>query len=401
MRRLFSLLASVLALIALCAPAFAADPYYALAKQLSRASGKLDHAAVAVIPFRYLGVSGPAAEEAGEAVAEKLTTELVKLGGLKVIERALLEKILEEHRLRLSGAMDIKEAAQIGGLAGAGAIITGTLQNLRNQKVEINARLIEVKTGAVLAAAGAQMKSEWAQTPGGAAPRESPAGTARRFPEFFADVYGGFAASKADLAFENKRSGLSCAELGLGAPCPAGAQSLSFKDLKLSQNLPPLGVRMGAFDKHLGGALELSYAAQDVDKQNSTLSAGGVAQGSYGFPAERYLRLSALGIAAQIFLRYPSEFIEPYLGFGVGLTLNKITSASVSGAPSAPLDEASLGFMLQAPAGLRLRLGERWAFFTEGRYVYNAFAFDRGAAGEKDTVKLRALQLAAGLSYFW
>lgn len=105
----------------------------------------------------------------GRLVTETLTTELVKDGSLKVMERSKLKKVLDEQVLSLSGAIDTTDAAKIGKLLGVSAVIIGSVTQFNVEesnigilglgiktntaKVEVNARMIDTSTGEVILAA--------------------------------------------------------------------------------------------------------------------------------------------------------------------------------------------------------------------------------------------------------
>jgi TolB-like protein len=87
----------------------------------------------------------------GKIVAEWLITGLVETGRFDVIERRLLEKLLEEQKLGLTGAIDPGSAAQLGKILGVKTIVSGTVTSLEGY-TEINARLINVDTASIVAA---------------------------------------------------------------------------------------------------------------------------------------------------------------------------------------------------------------------------------------------------------
>lgn len=85
----------------------------------------------------------------GRLVAERLTTKLVQTGKFQMIERSRLEAAMKELNLQGSGIIDESMAVRAGRLLGAEAVITGTLARL-NGKFEVNARMIDVRTGVIL-----------------------------------------------------------------------------------------------------------------------------------------------------------------------------------------------------------------------------------------------------------
>ncbi|MBD3308294.1 hypothetical protein GF339_17790 [candidate division KSB3 bacterium] len=99
---------------------------------------------VAVLNFQSILV----AEELGIAVAEIFRTEIVGLGNYTVIERGMIEQVLKEQELQLTGTVDSETAVEIGKLVGAKFVVIGSI--VKTGKVyTINSRLIDVETGIV------------------------------------------------------------------------------------------------------------------------------------------------------------------------------------------------------------------------------------------------------------
>jgi len=94
-------------------------------------------------------------------IRERLTTFLVKNTNMTIIERALLEKVFQEQKLQLSGAVSSDGAKKIGKLLGADAIVSGTINELNTDEIEVNARVIEVETGKIITAGLANIKKDW------------------------------------------------------------------------------------------------------------------------------------------------------------------------------------------------------------------------------------------------
>ena len=87
----------------------------------------------------------------GRDLVDKLITAFVKLERFKVLERAQLEKILEQHKLNMSGFIDAATAVEIGKGIGVDAVIIGSVNWSRNS-VSIDARLIETETATIISA---------------------------------------------------------------------------------------------------------------------------------------------------------------------------------------------------------------------------------------------------------
>jgi TolB-like protein len=97
--------------------------------------------------------------EFGSFIAEELITRLFKSPKFNVIERQLLNKIIEEHRLNVSGLVDEKTAKKIGAILGVDAICSGTVTDL-GKSVKINARLISTETGSIFAVASSEITKD-------------------------------------------------------------------------------------------------------------------------------------------------------------------------------------------------------------------------------------------------
>lgn len=135
----------------------AIDPYQKIALTLSKEASKLSSARIAVMPFRWVAGS----DDAGaKLVSERLTTRIVKIGQVQVVERVLLNKVLTELKLGASGVINADSAKQLGKVLEVSGIVTGTLADVGNA-IEINARLIETETGRVLIAESLNVKSDW------------------------------------------------------------------------------------------------------------------------------------------------------------------------------------------------------------------------------------------------
>ncbi|OGR98159.1 MAG: hypothetical protein A2016_00385 [Elusimicrobia bacterium GWF2_62_30] len=113
---------------------------------------------MAVLEFPYVGGR---ASEGPMVVQERLITALSKIKGVTLIERGQLKKVMGELNLQASGAIDDTTAKQLGKLLGADAVVTGTLNDIKEKKSEINARIVETETGKILSAAAVQLEKTW------------------------------------------------------------------------------------------------------------------------------------------------------------------------------------------------------------------------------------------------
>ena len=105
---------------------------------------------IAVLDFELKG-EGYETEDMGEIVAEWFITALVREGRFDVIERSLLNKVLEEQKLSVSGIIDESTATELGKLLGVKVIISGSVLKITSA-MEVNARIIDVETASIIAA---------------------------------------------------------------------------------------------------------------------------------------------------------------------------------------------------------------------------------------------------------
>jgi TolB-like protein len=105
---------------------------------------------VAVMPFKDLsGGKG----SVGEAIRETVTTDLRDVPGMRVIERANIDKILTEQNLQSRKAdLDPLSTVKVGKLLGATLIVGGAYQKVAST-VRLTARFVKVETGEIVGTA--------------------------------------------------------------------------------------------------------------------------------------------------------------------------------------------------------------------------------------------------------
>jgi len=95
----------------------------------------------------------------GRFISEELITRLYETQKFKVIERQLLNQVIKEQKLTLSGIVDPGSAKQLGRVLGVEAIVSGSISDLR-KTVRVNARLISTETGEIFAVAAAEFAKD-------------------------------------------------------------------------------------------------------------------------------------------------------------------------------------------------------------------------------------------------
>ena len=115
-----------------------------------QSSAEFKKTKIAVLDFQLQGEAFEN-QDIGTIVAEWFITAMVREGRFDVVERRLLEKVLGEQQLAMTGVIDASSATEIGKLLGVKVIITGSVMKLRDA-TEINARIIDVESASIIAA---------------------------------------------------------------------------------------------------------------------------------------------------------------------------------------------------------------------------------------------------------
>ena len=98
---------------------------------------------VAILPF---SVKGNFDALYAEVAQDNFTTELIKGGAYRVVERSQLDKAMKELKFQSGNDFDETSAMEVGKLAGAEIVAIGIVTALKNQII-VNIRGISVKTG--------------------------------------------------------------------------------------------------------------------------------------------------------------------------------------------------------------------------------------------------------------
>lgn len=82
------------------------------------------------------------------AIREIISSTMVNAGSFEIVERSLLEKVMQEQRFSNSGIVDDNDATEIGKLAGANKVVISVLTQTGGQYV-LSVKMIDVKTASV------------------------------------------------------------------------------------------------------------------------------------------------------------------------------------------------------------------------------------------------------------
>jgi TolB-like protein len=109
---------------------------------------------IAVLPFVNNSIADhDAMQPLSFGFAGMLSTELARIGSLKLVERAMLDKALHEMALSQSGVFSDSQGLQAGKIAGADFLLLGSYNLGFDGRMRIDARIIAVETGVTVQAA--------------------------------------------------------------------------------------------------------------------------------------------------------------------------------------------------------------------------------------------------------
>jgi len=90
-------------------------------------------------------------------IPDKLTPYFARSKNFSVLERALIDKVIEEHKFQASPFVDEDSTQEFGKLLGAETIITGTISELGNA-FYINTKAVDVTKGNILTSLDVEIK---------------------------------------------------------------------------------------------------------------------------------------------------------------------------------------------------------------------------------------------------
>lgn len=104
------------------------------------------------IPYHIKHFRAPASE-----IQEKLIARISAIEGIQVIEREQLDKLFEEQKLQITGAIDPNTAVQMGKTLGVQAILMGSVNQygrcwwtMAYATTLVTFRLVDVETGKII-----------------------------------------------------------------------------------------------------------------------------------------------------------------------------------------------------------------------------------------------------------
>jgi len=103
---------------------------------------------LALIDFEHIGVK----KSDARALSKRLTTEIVKIDKYIMVERAAMEKILEEQKFQTASGNVTNDIVDIGNMVGADFIIFGSISKV-GSTYSVDSRIINTKTSEVIRSA--------------------------------------------------------------------------------------------------------------------------------------------------------------------------------------------------------------------------------------------------------
>ncbi|MCK5148166.1 tetratricopeptide repeat protein [bacterium] len=121
-----------------------ADAHTAIAQESMLDLATIPDSTVAVLHFANLG-DKRGLDPLQKGIAEMLISDLSKVPGIRIIERARLPILMDEMKLNQAGLIKDNMAPRVGRLLGAAQIINGNFIDLSGRNIKINAGLSRSK----------------------------------------------------------------------------------------------------------------------------------------------------------------------------------------------------------------------------------------------------------------
>ncbi len=125
--------------------------------QEKRISAVVNPNAIAVYPFQNLGL--PENEVYAKGMVEFIITDLSQVKSITVVERVQIQAILDELSLAKTPLFDKKSGPRLGKLVGAAKVTTGSYMDLDENKIQLDASIIQTEQGNIIASPTASGQS--------------------------------------------------------------------------------------------------------------------------------------------------------------------------------------------------------------------------------------------------
>lgn len=389
---------------------------------------------VAIMDLSPVGISSSTAL----AISDILRTEIFNTGEFVVLERAQINKILEEQKLQFLGLGETEFAIQIGQLLSAHKVLVGTVSKVGGSFI-INARIVDIGRGLLEFAdkyvasseeeliygcewfarkLAAKMQGKKFQKPiklpyrvkRGQQVQSIGVGSASVGLYGFLHIWSGFGNNGSiSLKFSNTFPTLTKDELGLVGTFSDYFRSLEWKDVKSTEFIP-FGISFGGpSDSFLKVCIDLFYTNFKIAKQSTDAiyedAHGDLYEIAFEFVNDDYFNVDTSYVGVGFMLGGEiTGIITPYFILSGGLTLNRYEAKTIKGFTRgrifvAPSEEFVLGLAYFVSFGLQMNFTRRLGFFFEGRYLGNWFSFTRNIKNEYDSYTINTPMIIGGISY--
>jgi len=93
--------------------------------------------------------AGSVDKDIKEIVREEISSIIVNAGGYTVLERSLINKVLEESKFQLSGLVDDSQVSAIGKRLGANIVFVSSVTKISSSSYYISCKVIDVQTARI------------------------------------------------------------------------------------------------------------------------------------------------------------------------------------------------------------------------------------------------------------
>jgi TolB-like protein len=95
----------------------------------------------------------------GRYLAEQTSNNLFRNSDLRFVERAQINKVIDEMKFGTSGFVSDESAVRIGQLLGADAVVLGTLTRI-GRRISVSLKVVETKSGRILSSGTTEIEGE-------------------------------------------------------------------------------------------------------------------------------------------------------------------------------------------------------------------------------------------------
>ncbi len=356
-------------------------------------------------------------------MTDYLRDELVNSGDYQVVERQRMNEVIAEQDFQRLGVTQEEYAVRLGQLLNANKVFLGTSGMIQDVRV-LTVRIVDVETGQVEASKRASgfstRDTDEAMQRIVLALRGLPAGSlTSNWPTdpskavSYLMVYGGWnVGSLVDFQAESVfKSGPVP-----GEPIWAGGVAL----VKSMASFPNFGLRFGAWKGWFGGDFEISALSHRLLAQTVPFDIEGyiyLPDNEIFYPVKldivtlpnEFLKMFSLGFGGNFYIHIPSQFVQPYVGLGASLLMNRVTSDHpgpgnyILGLQGENLNSTSLGWALELPIGIKIPLSTTTFMYLEFRAARHFFSLVSGDSfqREKDRFSLQTFQVLLGTGWMF